>query len=59
MIFNRNKQYNSRRTTGATWHTPPVQRSQKRDGQTDRQKNSTFLAIPAAGEILAPPNLAW
>ena len=33
---------------------------QKRDGQTDKQtkKNSTFLAIPAAGEIRAPPNLA-
>ena len=28
--------------------------------QTDRQtKNSTFLAVPAAGEIRAPPNLAW
>ena len=28
--------------------------------QTDRQtKNSTFLAAPAAGEIRAPPNLAW
>jgi len=36
---------------------------QKHDGQTDkqtdRQKNSTFLATPAAGEIRAPPNLAW
>jgi len=33
---------------------------QKRDEQTDRQtKNSTFLATPAAGEIRAPPNLAW
>ena len=32
---------------------------QKSDGQTDRQKNSTFLATPAAGEIRAPPNLAW
>ena len=33
---------------------------QKRDGQTDKQtKNSTFLAAPAAGEIGAPPNLAW
>jgi len=37
---------------------------QKRDGQTDRQtdrqtKNSTFLAATAAGEIRAPPNLAW
>jgi len=33
---------------------------QKRDRQTDRQtKNSTFLAAPAAGEIQAPPNLAW
>jgi len=32
---------------------------QKGDGQTDRQKNSTFLATPAAGEIQAPPNLAW
>ena len=33
---------------------------QKRDGQTNRQiKNSTFLAAPAAGEIRAPPNLAW
>jgi len=29
--------------------------------QTNRQtdKNSTFLAAPAAGEIRAPPNLAW
>jgi len=26
--------------------------------QTNRQKNSTFLATPAAGEIRAPPNLA-
>ena len=32
---------------------------QKRYGQTDRQKNSTFLAAPAAGDIGAPPNLAW
>jgi len=35
---------------------------QKRDEQTDRQtnkKNSSFLAAPAAGEIRAPPNLAW
>jgi len=36
----------------------------KRDEQTNRHadkqtKNSTFLAAPAAGEILAPPNLAW
>ena len=33
-----------------------------KDKQTDRQtdrKNSTFLATPAAGEIRAPPNLAW
>ena len=30
---------------------------QKRDEQT--YKNSTFLATPAAGEIRAPPNLAW
>jgi len=30
------------------------------DKQTNRQtKNSTFLAAPAAGEIRAPPNLAW
>jgi len=29
------------------------------DKQTDRQKNSTFLATLAAGEIRAPPNLAW
>jgi len=27
--------------------------------QTDKQKNSMFLATPAAGEIRAPPNLAW
>jgi len=27
--------------------------------QTDRQKNSTFLAGPAADEIRAQPNLAW
>jgi len=33
---------------------------QKRDEQTNRQtKKSTFLAAPAAGEIRAPPNLAW
>jgi len=34
---------------------------QKRDRQTDKQteKNSLFLAAPAAGEIRAPPNLAW
>ena len=33
---------------------------QKRDQQTNRQtKNSTFLATPTAGEIRAPPNLAW
>jgi len=33
---------------------------QKRDEQTDKQtKSSTFLAAPAAGEIRAPPNLAW
>ena len=32
---------------------------QKRDEQTDKQKNSTFLAAPAAGEIRAPLNLAW
>ena len=32
---------------------------QKRDEQTNRQtKNWTFLAAPA-GEIRAPPNLAW
>ena len=30
---------------------------QKRDEETDRQKNSTFLATPAAGEIRATPNL--
>ena len=30
----------------------------KRDEQTNRQTNSTFLAAPAAGEIRAPPNLA-
>jgi len=29
------------------------------DRQTDRQKNSTFFATRAAGEIRAPPNLAW
>ena len=29
-----------------------------RNRQTNRQKNSTFLAAPAAGEIRAPPNLA-
>ena len=40
---------------------------QKRDEQTDKQtnrqtdsqNNSTFLATPAAGEIPAPPNVAW
>jgi len=34
------------------------------DKQTDRQikqidKNSTFLATPATGEIRSPPNMAW
>ena len=35
--------------------------AQKRDGQSDKQtdKNSTFLATSTAGEIRAPPNLAW
>ena len=32
---------------------------QKRDEQANRQKNSTFLATPAASEIRATPNLAW
>jgi len=33
---------------------------QQRDEQTDRQtKMSAFLGTPAAGEIRAPPNLAW
>jgi len=32
---------------------------QKRDEQTGRQKNSPFLATAAAGEIRAPPKLAW
>jgi len=32
---------------------------QTRDEQTNKQKNSTFLAASAAGEIRAPPNLAW
>jgi len=27
--------------------------------QTDRQKNSTFFAALAAGQIRAPPNFAW
>jgi len=31
----------------------------KRDRQTDGQKTETFLAVKAAGEIRAPPNLAW
>jgi len=31
----------------------------RKDKQTDKQKNSTFLATPAAGEIRAPPSLAW
>jgi len=44
------------------WRT--ISDVQKRDEQTDRQtdkqtKNSTFLATLAAGEIRAPPNLAW
>ena len=29
------------------------------DRQTNSQKNSTFFATPAAGEIRAQPNLAW
>jgi len=32
---------------------------QKHDGQSDRRKNSPFWPPPAAGEIQAPPNLAW
>ena len=31
---------------------------QKRDGQTNREENSTFLATPVAGEIQALQNLA-
>jgi len=34
-------------------------RDEQTNRQTDKQKNSTFLAAPAAGEIRAPPNLAW
>ena len=53
------------RVHGEIWRT--ISDVQKRDEQTDkqtnrqtdRQKNSTFLATPAAGEIRAPPNLAW
>jgi len=37
------------------WRSKPW----RTDRQTNRQKNSTFLATPAAGEIQAPPNLAW
>jgi len=48
--------HRQRTTTGATWRTSPAQCSQKRDKQT---KNSTFLAASEAGEIRAPPNLAW
>jgi len=48
------------RLRGEIWRTNSD--VQKRDGQTDkqtnRQKNSTFSAITAAGEIRAPPNLA-
>jgi len=33
------------------------QRSDKRDEQTDKKFN--FFGCPAAGEIRAPPNLAW
>jgi len=47
------------RLHGEIWRTNSD--VQKRDGQTkqtDRQKNSTFLATPAVGEIRAPPNLA-
>jgi len=36
------KYYNSRRTTGATWHTPTAQRSQKHDGQSNRKKLNVF-----------------
>ena len=43
---------------------PTISDVQKRDEQTDKQtdrqtKNSTFLAIPAADEIRAPPSLTW
>ena len=36
----------------------PAQHSDERDEQTDRQKNSTFLATPEAGEIRVAPKLA-
>ena len=41
------------------WRT--ISDVQKRDEQTDRQtdKKLNVLATPAAGEIRAPPNLAW
>ena len=29
------------------------------DKQTDKQRNSTFVATQASGEIRTPPNLAW
>jgi len=48
------------RRHGKIGHT--ISDIQKRDKQTDRQtdkKNSTILATPAAGEIRAPPSLAW
>ena len=34
-------------------------RDEQTNKQTNRQRNSTFLATPAAGEIRAPPLLAW
>jgi len=45
------------RLHGEIWRT--ISDVQKRDEQTDRQKNSTFLATPAVGEIRAPSNMAW
>jgi len=45
--------------SGAQTLTSERVTNKQTDRQTNSQKNSTCLADPAAGEIQAPPNLAW
>jgi len=48
------------RLHGETWGAQPLTFKSVTNKQTDKQtKNSVFSAAPAAGEIRAPPNLAW
>jgi len=49
------------RLHGEIWRTncDVQKRDRQTDKQTNSQKNSTFLATLVAGEIRAPPNLAW